>query len=399
MFALDTTYNIVFFAAACFITAMFFTGCVVASCIHKRRLRVWGVLYNVFAAIVWAGLLVLTVAFILVKLDVLQLDGNALVMWGLRVPELGYIMRLFEYIVSQVLLGAAIVLGALSFVLNVTRRQGKPPLTLAEVEREQTPETPDFAPTETDEQTVEDDARSEETEAQAVEENQTIVEDEQTIEEEPSIAEEEQTAEEEQPIIEEEQTIEQEQPIAEEEQSVEEEPASEEEYRETAAADTLEMPEYKPQENVYRDLFGRIADVIDDAISGTQPEEVAPEVVPFERERRPVEAHEIEGEEIMGERPRPTLEVRTITRKAPRTSSPVRTTASQKTVTPHAPPEKPTSKKPEHKAVETSEALMTRRHVIMNRSNVVNMFSEYLKSRNEEEKERLEGSINTIIIK
>ena len=81
-----------------------------------------------------------------------------------------------------------------------------------------------------------------------------------------------------------------------------------------------------------------------------------------------------------------------------------KTTATQKTVTPQKPPHKRPSKANEevavtHDAVATGEALMTRRHVIMNRSNVVNMFSEYLKSRNDEEKERLEGSINTIIIK
>ena len=42
---------------------------------------------------------------------------------------------------------------------------------------------------------------------------------------------------------------------------------------------------------------------------------------------------------------------------------------------------------------------MTKRHVIINRRNVVNMFSEYLKTKSADEKERIESSINTIIIK
>lgn len=42
---------------------------------------------------------------------------------------------------------------------------------------------------------------------------------------------------------------------------------------------------------------------------------------------------------------------------------------------------------------------MSRRHVLMNRRNVVNMFSEYLNSKSEKEKAKIESSINTIIIK
>lgn len=42
---------------------------------------------------------------------------------------------------------------------------------------------------------------------------------------------------------------------------------------------------------------------------------------------------------------------------------------------------------------------MKKRHVLLNRRNVVNMFSDYLKSKNEDEKARIESSINTIIIK
>lgn len=42
---------------------------------------------------------------------------------------------------------------------------------------------------------------------------------------------------------------------------------------------------------------------------------------------------------------------------------------------------------------------MKKRHVLLNRRNVVNMFSDYLKSKSADEKARIESSINTIIIK
>ncbi|MCI8613281.1 MAG: hypothetical protein HFE48_06260 [Clostridia bacterium] len=42
---------------------------------------------------------------------------------------------------------------------------------------------------------------------------------------------------------------------------------------------------------------------------------------------------------------------------------------------------------------------VTKRHVLINRRNVVNMFSDYLKSKSDDEKQRLQSSINTIIIK
>ncbi len=42
---------------------------------------------------------------------------------------------------------------------------------------------------------------------------------------------------------------------------------------------------------------------------------------------------------------------------------------------------------------------MTRRYIIINRTNAVNIFSEYLKEKDEREKEKLESSISTIILK
>ncbi len=49
--------------------------------------------------------------------------------------------------------------------------------------------------------------------------------------------------------------------------------------------------------------------------------------------------------------------------------------------------------------VDSKKLPMTRRYVIINRTNAVNIFSEYLKAKDESEKEKLESSISTIILK
>ncbi len=62
------------------------------------------------------------------------------------------------------------------------------------------------------------------------------------------------------------------------------------------------------------------------------------------------------------------------------------------------PTEKPTAKKQE--SISDAKKLpVTRRYVILDRTNAVNLFSDYLKERDKAEKDKLASSINTIIIK
>lgn len=58
----------------------------------------------------------------------------------------------------------------------------------------------------------------------------------------------------------------------------------------------------------------------------------------------------------------------------------------------------PASKKSADTANEPKKLPVTRRYVILDRRNAVNMFGEYLRERNKAEKEKLQSSINTIII-
>lgn len=106
----------------------------------------------------------------------------------------------------------------------------------------------------------------------------------------------------------------------------------------------------------------------------------------------------------------------------PVAKKPARTSASQKPVTPAAKPatkpaakpaqKKPTQKKPvakpaakpaskkaESKAIDPAKLPITRRYVILDRRNAVNIFNNYLKEREQAGKDKLESSINTIIIK
>lgn len=422
-------YNIVFFAVACGITVFFLAGCIGAVCVHRKKLRVFGLLYNIFAIVLWAAVLLLAAVLILLKLKVqgITVDGDALLLWGVRVPELGHILRLCEYTVGMILLGASVVLGALSFILNFCRRPVA--ILTPEVAAESDGQTAAIASTQSENETEapqqpadaveESDAPTDEEQPEEVADTAEAVDAQETAtdtaEESEADATEEietqgavaDTAEEVEP---------QETDIAQEsepqgaeiEKDVADGAQASDAETETAEAvddvdEPIDIPEYRPQVNVYRDLLGKLNDVLDDAISGVQPEEVKAEVVAVKRERKPKETREVRDEEIalVGYDTLQTPAIRTIVR---RTGTTATKTVDNKTVTPQKPPVKRAPKASEevavtHDAVAPSEALMTRRHVIMNRSNVVNMFSEYLKSRNEEEKERLEGSINTIIIK
>lgn len=373
MFALDSTYNIVFLAVACGVTAFLLAGCIATAVLHTKKLGAGGIAYVVFDGTVAFALLVLTVVIILYKLDVVTVENGALNLWGLLVPELGRIIVLMGYTVSEVLLGAAIVCGILGIVLQFTREPRPVPDMIPEEVVAAQEEVAKLEQAIEEQNEVPEEVVAAQDEVAELEKQIESV-DEEPVEEEPD----EETVEEistEEPV---EETTDEE-PLAEEgtdvaEETTDEEPAEEEGQEEPfdAAADVLgEMPEYRPQKNVYRDLVGQLSDVLDDAL-----EEVKPEVVRIPREKRVTTPKEVVGEEIK-------VPLRTINR------------------TGETPAAKKTTKKPtvERRAVAPDASLMTRRHVIINRSNVANMFSEYLKNRNEEEKERLEGSINTIILK
>ncbi len=85
---------------------------------------------------------------------------------------------------------------------------------------------------------------------------------------------------------------------------------------------------------------------------------------------------------------------------AKKTAKPVPKPTAKKSVKPAAksPAAKPeTQKAPE--SIRNTSLPVTRRYVILDRTNAVNIFGNYLKERDREEKERLESSISTIIIK
>lgn len=455
MFSLDNTYNIVFFTIACAVTAFFLAGCIFSLTAHRRKLSAWGIVYNVVTIIIWALLLVAAVALLLTKLKVFTLDGDALVLWGFAVPALGRVMRLLDYQLSMILLGASIILAAMSLVFNINRRvkdntralEPVPEMREINFDTDELPDGPIAAeseqrgqighvaklgaPDEFREERIEVEEDGGETAAssdtpEAEQAPEEAVAGEQEAEKSAVFTAELKAEKEAEPEAAPQESIE---PAAEEENPATEAGKAEFEAphdgsdAQDVAADILQKT-LKP--NVYRDIVGQINDVIDDAILKTEPREVKPEVVDFVREREPEVLHEVEGEEIpvVGRNTFPPATVRTIVRR-PSAANEIRAAAAPAaTNKPTAAPKKQTaaagkSKKPaaaparKPVSVETkaetvekkeavaaaSDALITRRHIIMNRRNVVNMFSDYLKNRDGQDKEKLEGSINTIIIK
>ena len=207
--------------------------------------------------------------------------------------------------------------------------------------------------------------------------------------------------EDEQPAIEEEQAIIDDEPVFDEEPTViddEEEAITEDEEQ------PVEQDEYEPAAE----------DVVEEDIDESQDEDV------IDESDATVEVDDIQADEVEEQTNDDTAqsdvdiepdrgiyipEMRTVTPRA---------TAKPETVA-KAAAKKPAAKKPAKKSdVKTArpgksgkaapvippekKLPVRRRYIILDRNNAVNMFGEYLKERNQAEKDKLKSSINTIII-
>lgn len=124
-----------------------------------------------------------------------------------------------------------------------------------------------------------------------------------------------------------------------------------------------------------------------------------------ENEEQPINAVEKDGNEIEPDRGIYIPKIRTVTPK----QKPEVKKATAKKPTARKPASKPAKPKKSGSGSEQKPAVatnippekklpVTRRYVILDRHNAVNMFGEYLKERNQAEKDKLTSSINTIII-
>ena len=265
--------------------------------------------------------------------------------------------------------------------------------------------------TEEEEQLVEDtdDGEAFEEETEAVDE---FIEDEPVDEEfvdEP--AEEELTQEE----LSEEEYVEQDEFVDDEliEQAIEDESVEEEVVTEEEAIDEQELVEDETEETAEElveeqpvedvaeeDDMSNWAYESDESVTDEEAEQAETEEVDQAEETEAVDSESKEPAlDIEPDRNIYIPEMRTI-EPAPKAAVKQQTQPAKK---PSAKPKAAAkSKKPAPKtqrAVPPEKKLpMTRKYVILDRHNAVNMFGEYLKERNKAQKEKLESSIDTIII-
>ena len=331
--------------------------------------RVLDIILIVLLAALWA-------VYILVRLGIFASGGEGLALYGageilFTLPACGSAVGVTESVLGTLLLAAATALAVIDLVLSFALRRtpaeksvysdapedvATVPLTLSEVIPEQTTVTTEIKPAEVIPETAEEPAEVEPEEA-APEQEQEPAE----VEPEEAAPEQEQEPAEVEP---EEVEPEQEQEPAE----VEPEEAAPEQEQEPAEVEPEEAEE--PAE--------------------VTPEEVAPEVRVIRTEPRHERAERREEERTAtiitdGDARRQTSRKKYASAlQRPGAKKSVRTAAE---ITAEAEEEAP----PQHKAAEIAHAPLpiTRKLVITNRMNVVNMYNEYLREKKAHEREKI----------
>ena len=329
--------------------------------------RVLDIILIVLLAALWA-------VYILVRLGIFAADGEGLALYGageilFTLPACGSAVGVTESVLGTLLLAAATALAVIDLVLSFALRRtpaeksvysdapedvATVPLTLSEVIPEQTTVTTEIKPAEVIPETAEEPAEVEPEEA-APEQEQEPAE----VEPEEAAPEQEQEPAE----VEPEEVIPE---TAEEPAEVEPEEAAPEQKQEHAEPEQAEEP------------------------AEVTPEEVAPEVRVIRTEPRHERAERREEERTAtiitdGDARRQTSRKKYASAlQRPGAKKSVRTAAE---ITAEAEEEAP----PQHRAAEIAHAPLpiTRKLVITNRMNVVNMYNEYLREKKAHEREKI----------
>ena len=345
--------------------------------------RVLDIILIVLLAALWA-------VYILVRLGIFAAGGEGLALYGageilFTLPACGSAVGVTESVLGTLLLAAATVLAVIDLVLSFALRRtpaeksvysdapedvATVPLTLSEVIPEQTTVTTEIKPAEVIPETAEEPAEVEPEEA-APEQEQEPAE----VEPEEAAPEQEQEPAEVEP---EEVEPEQEQEPAE----VEPEEAAPEQEQEPAEVEPEEAAPEQKQEHAEPEQAEEPAEVT--------PEEVAPEVRVIRTEPRHERAERREEERTAtiitdGDARRQTSRKKYASAlQRPGAKKSVRTAAE---ITAEAEEEVP----PQHRAAEIAHAPLpiTRKLVITNRMNVVNMYNEYLREKKAHEREKI----------
>lgn len=329
--------------------------------------RVLDITLIVLLAALWA-------VYILVRLGIFASDGEGLALYGageilFTLPACGSAVGITESVLGTLLLAAATALAVIDLVLSFALRRtpaeksvysdapedvATVPLTLSEVIPEQTTVTTEIKPAEVIPETAEEPAEVEAEEAAPEQaEEPAEVEPEEVVPEQP-----------EEPAV-----------VAPEE-------AAPEQEQEPAEVEPEESAPEQKQEHAEPEQAEEPAEVT--------PEEVAPEVRVIRTEPRHERAERREEERTAtiitdGDARRQTSRKKYASAlQRPGAKKSVRTAAE---ITAEAEEEAP----PQHRAAEIAHAPLpiTRKLVITNRMNVVNMYNEYLREKKAHEREKI----------
>ena len=368
--------------------------------------RVLDIILIVLLAALWA-------VYILVRFGIFASGGEGLALYGageilFTLPACGSAVGVTESVLGTLLLAAATALAVIDLVLSFALRRtpaeksvysdapedvATVPLTLSEVIPEQTTVTTEIKPAEVIPETAEEPAEVEPEEAAPEQEQEPAeVEPEEVMPEqveEPAEVEPEEVMPEQ---VEEPAEVEPEKAVPEQEQ----EPAEVE--PEEVMPETAEEPAEVEPEEVIPEQPEDPAVVAPEEVEPEQaeepaevtPEEVAPEVRVIRTEPRHERAERREEERTAtiitdGDARRQTSRKKYASAlQRPGAKKSVRTAAE---ITAEAEEEAP----PQHKAAEIAHAPLpiTRKLVITNRMNVVNMYNEYLREKKAHEREKI----------
>lgn len=410
----------------------------------RARRGVFGIVCCACLSVVWALIVLLFVIVLLKSLKVFVPDGHALIVFGAKIPYLGRLVALFGYPVTYVQLGAAVALGLVAFAVYGVRGAGEPavepaPLTDGEDFEIERPGIDDakYAPPQPEDPADAEELPQPEMIPEAYEPPESVP----TPAAQSAFDATESEASEETFLPEASETTEYEDTDGgADDVGYDEADAA---YYADEASDDAFTDAY--DEQLSDDGYDAPADEYFDEPADTEqagydepqaydeaaPEDYAAEQMPAPPQSRPhkrIEPARPSDRSAVDEQLTQTVPadakmptgVRTVIRnkKQPSPSAPA---APQQKAAPapqptHAQSEKPAAEKkanerkqqPNHgadHAVKHVEPVMkedlpiTRRHVILNRTNIANMFNEYLSTRSDADKEKLENSISTIIVK
>lgn len=121
MFELDNVFNIVFFAAGIFVSAFFLGFFIVYLVMKRHKKKAGAIILITLSIIVFVVSAVLITGHVLALTTMAKISGDSFVLGGLTVPYIGKLIALFEYPVGLAIAIACAVLPLAAFICILVR--------------------------------------------------------------------------------------------------------------------------------------------------------------------------------------------------------------------------------------------------------------------------------------